>query len=926
MTVELAPMTSPADTLAERIAARTARVAVVGLGYVGLPLAETFAWGGYPVLGFDVDAAKVAMLKHGQSYIGHICPERVAELVGSGRFDATDDPRRFAEADAGVICVPTPLGEAREPDLSYIVRTGETLRPHLRRGQLVVLESTTYPGTTEELLRPILEQGGLKAGRDFFLAYSPEREDPGNRDFATRNIPKVVGGLDDTSLRLAVALYKPVVDGVVPVSSTRVAEACKILENTYRAVNIALVNELKVVFETMGIDVWEVIAAAKTKPFGFQAFYPGPGLGGHCLAGGEVVCVRDVAGTHLLRFEDLFERFAAEARRRADGVEVVEPAGLEALSLDVGTGETRFAPLTHLFRRACPARVLKLRLRGNRHLTVTDGHPMLVHNGAGIEERRADQLVPGDELVLSTGWPADWAGNDAIDLIDVAVRNEARGVRVMPKASRWRDHDPAVRAVLRGSRTAAKDVYRKNTLPLEAYLRLERAGAAPFRREEVWLTTGKGRSWNQAPAVIRADAVFARLIGYYLSEGCITDDGALRTRLSFGSHEGDLIADASSLLRRLGFRHSLHRLRSCATVHLKVSSALFAHLLRDELGCGVRSEDARIPARLFGGPEDVRRGLLAGLLRGDGDVDYQSQQRSYRKRGREYRHRFHAATVGYFTSSPALFQQVTLLLQGLGYVPTFHRSKPHIRVCGQQVESLEPLLIGAKQSNLTGYREGRTRAVAPRSYTRYESCATVEFAGAEPAEADAVYSMEVEGTHTFVSSYGIAVHNCIPIDPFYLTWAARKVGVHTRFIELAGEINTAMPRHVVERVAEALNEDGKPVKGSRVCVLGIAYKKDVDDPRESPAFEVLELLQERGAAISYSDPHVPTLPRMRHHALRLDSQALTPEFLASQDCLVLVTDHSAFDYEHIVRHARLLVDTRNATARCAGARCRIVKA
>src|SRR5690349_9124710 len=171
MTVELAPVTSPADTLAERIEARTARVAVVGLGYVGLPLAETFAWGGYPVLGFDVDAEKVAQLKRGRSYIGHICPERVAELVASGRFDATDDPRRFAEADALVICVPTPLGEAHEPDLSYIVRTGESIRPHLRRGQLVVLESTTYPGTTDDLLRPILEQGGLKAGRDFFVAY-----------------------------------------------------------------------------------------------------------------------------------------------------------------------------------------------------------------------------------------------------------------------------------------------------------------------------------------------------------------------------------------------------------------------------------------------------------------------------------------------------------------------------------------------------------------------------------------------------------------------------------------------------------------------------------------------------------------------------------------------------------------------------------
>jgi UDP-N-acetyl-D-glucosamine dehydrogenase len=286
MTVALAPTeTRPtlADELHTRIKARTARVAVLGLGYVGLPLAETFAWGNYPVLGFDIDPEKIAKLEKGESYIGHIEPERVAELVATGRFKATTDRHRLAEADALVICVPTPLGEAREPDLSFVVNTARTIRDSLRRGQLVVVESSTYPGTTEDVVQPILEETGLIAGTDFFLAYSPEREDPGNRDFATRNIPKVVGGIDKTSRDLAVALYKPVVDGVVPVSSARVAEACKILENTYRAVNIALVNELKIVFDAMKIDVWEVIAAAKTKPFGFQAFYPGPGLGGHCI-------------------------------------------------------------------------------------------------------------------------------------------------------------------------------------------------------------------------------------------------------------------------------------------------------------------------------------------------------------------------------------------------------------------------------------------------------------------------------------------------------------------------------------------------------------------------------------------------------------------------------------------------------------------
>jgi UDP-N-acetyl-D-glucosamine dehydrogenase len=448
LNVTLPQSTSLADRLASRIEARTARVAVLGLGYVGLPLAETFAWGGYPVIGFDIDSNKIAKLRRGESYIGHICPERVAELAGSGRFEATSEPARLHTADALVICVPTPLGEARQPDLSYIVRTGEAIAPHLKPGQIVVLESTTYPGTTEDVLRPILERGGLKAGRDFFLAYSPEREDPGNRDFATRNIPKVVGGLDADSLRLALGLYRPIVDGVIPVSSIRVAEACKILENTYRAVNIALVNELKTVFTAMGIDVWEVIDAAKTKPFGFQAFYPGPGLGGHC----------------------------------------------------------------------------------------------------------------------------------------------------------------------------------------------------------------------------------------------------------------------------------------------------------------------------------------------------------------------------------------------------------------------------------------------------------------------------------------------IPIDPFYLTWVARQHGLNTRFIELAGEVNTAMPHYVVDRLAGALNDEGKAIRNARILILGVAYKRDVDDPRESPAFEIMEMLLARGAHVSYNDPHIPTLPRMRQHHLEMPSTPLTPETLGEQDCVLVITDHSRYDYEFIVQNSRLVVDTRNAIAGVSSPGCRIVKA
>jgi UDP-N-acetyl-D-glucosamine dehydrogenase len=442
------PLSKLCTKLFQTIENYTARVGIIGLGYVGLPLADAIAAAGYTVFGFDIDKEKIDKLKGGESYIGHISRERIVELMRTNRFDATSDPSCFANVDVIIICVPTPLNDYREPDLSYIESTGRMIRAQLRPGQLVVLESTTYPGTTESLLRPILEESGLKAGVDFFLAFAPEREDPGNPQFGTRSIPKVIGGINTNSRDLTVALYEKVMAQVVRVSSTGVAEACKILENTYRAVNIALVNELKILFDAMGIDIWEVIEAAQTKPFGFQAFYPGPGLGGHC----------------------------------------------------------------------------------------------------------------------------------------------------------------------------------------------------------------------------------------------------------------------------------------------------------------------------------------------------------------------------------------------------------------------------------------------------------------------------------------------IPIDPFYLTWVARKYGMATRFIELAGEINTAMPKYVVQRVADALNERSQAIKGSKVAVLGVAYKKNINDPRESPAFTIIKLLQQRGAEVCYNDPHIPTLPEMRHHSIQLDSQPLTREFLQGQDCVLIVTDHAAYDVAWIVENSRLIVDTRNATSGCDPNGCTIRKA
>ena len=439
---------SPYGRLFQALTTRQAQIGIIGLGYVGLPLGRAFSGAGYRVLGFDVDKAKVERLNRGESYIGHV-PASVVQQMRAQRFEATAGFDRLGEADAIIICVPTPLTSAREPDLSYVIKSARAVASQLRPGQLIVLESTTYPTTTRDVVLPLLERTDLKCGADFFLAFSPEREDPGNASFSVSTIPKVVGGLDEASGDLATQLYGAIVERVVRVSSPEVAEGCKILENTYRAINIALVNELKVLYDRMGIDVWEVIEAAKTKPFGFQAFHPGPGLGGHC----------------------------------------------------------------------------------------------------------------------------------------------------------------------------------------------------------------------------------------------------------------------------------------------------------------------------------------------------------------------------------------------------------------------------------------------------------------------------------------------IPIDPFYLTWIARQHGMATRFIELAGEINTSMPAYVVGKVADALNDQAKPLKGSRIAILGMAYKRDVDDPRESPGFELMDLLQRKGAQVSYNDPHIPVLPKMRHYPrLRMTSHDLTPQYLSTQDCVLIATDHRAYDYEWIVRQSRLVVDTRNATRNVTCGREKIVKA
>ncbi|MEO6807886.1 MAG: UDP binding domain-containing protein [Isosphaeraceae bacterium] len=416
------------------------------------------------------------------------------------------------------------------------------------------------------------------------------------------------------------------------------------------------------------------------------------------------------------------------------GLEVIEPVGLETLSIDTKTGTASWKTVSHLFRRRFRGAMLTIRLAGHRVLRTTDRHPMLVVTEDRIEVREARDLKPGDRVPLFNG--------------------------LTPSAEDERE-DPRI----------------------------------------------------------------------------------------------DLLANL------------------CSCVHIR--------------------------------------------------------RYTYQKRGLSYHHEFNSGQVGYFSSSPELLDQVDALLQGMGLQATRKKGKPHLRVAGREsLLRLAPLLSGDKGDRLGRLDAARLRPGAARAAKPWSEGRTLAVVGVETSPADEfVYSLEVPGTNTFATTGGVFVHNCIPIDPFYLTWVARQHGLTTRFIELAGEINTGMPAYVVGRIADALNDLGKPVKGSKITLLGMAYKKDVDDPRESPGFELMDLLLKKGALIQYNDPHIPTLPAMRHYPhLRMDSQELTPDYLRSQDCLLIVTDHTAYDWPWIAEHAQLIVDTRNALNGVNVPRDRIIRA
>jgi len=898
--------------LRKKIVKKEAKLCIIGLGYVGLPLAAAFAKKGYFVYGLDTSASRINKLRRGIRYIVDVDPKEVSLLIKRNHFCPTTEGKILEEADVIIVCVPTPLRKVKIPDVSYIIAAAKTIKKHMRRGQLIILESTSYPATTREVVLPILRSSGLKEKKDFFLCFSPERVNPGDKKFPLTKIPKIIGGISQKSSWLAKDLYSVIIKKVFVVSSPEVAETSKLLENTFRLVNIALANEFAMVCNKLGIKLREVIEAAKTKPFGFMPFYPGPGVGGHCLAGRESVLVRDEKGVCSVRFlNELFEAVKSHGYQKYDfkGIKFLKPKNFKILSFDLQRAKPIFKDIKLLTRRKVNEEVYKITTEGNRKVIVTDKHPMIVKTDSGFAFKWAKELKEKEEIPFALGLPSSKPGLSEIDVIkEIKKSFLSRRVRVKSKYFDWRKYRLQIKKLGIKSEDI-HDYIRGNYLPLKYFIAAEKNNYFKISHDKLFLCSGRGPSYSEFPAVITLDNDFWRFIGYYLSEGCITEDGSLRVRITFNSDEKEYIDDVFRILDKKGIKYSSYKSKRWNSFHIKISSNVLGFIIKDVLSCGINSYTMRIPDILFSQALKCKIELLKGVLRGDGGIDIFIGRRKYLKNGKEYNHQHNTADVNYYSISDILFHQIVYLLQSIFIVPSFKKRDNLLLINGyEQMRKVDNFFLGDKRAKLRKYFDSRIKNIPLKNFSLYNNFFTARIKKIERVKTDYVYSAEVADTNTFVTSYGMIVHNCIPADPMYLSWKAKKLGFKTKMIDLAAYINHFMPTYVIERVKELLKKSSKNIKKAKILILGVTYKKDVKDLRESPSLDIIDMLQNEKIKVDYFDPLIPYLNIKN---IKLKSVNLTKTSIKKYDCLILITDHTKVDYKFIQKNARLIFDTRN---------------
>ena len=896
------------SVLKEKILRKKIKIAVVGLGYVGLPLALEFAKKGFSVLGIDVDCDRIECIKKKQSYISDVSDGELRKVISCGRFSAINDFRAIKESDCIIICVPTPLKRKYNPDISYIKQAVKAISKNIRKVSLVILESTTYPGTTQEVILPLFEEQRLKHNRDFYLCFSPERIDPGNKNYPVNKIPKIIGGVSKEATALAGLVYKNIIEKVVLVSSARVAEAVKLLENTFRLINIGLIDELAMMAHKMKIDIWEVIDAAKTKPFGFMPFYPGPGVGGHCLDKNEILYVKDRDSLKIMQISDFIEY-----------IETNNDNNVEVLSFDPLKKRSIFRKVIAASARPYSGEMIDIITEDGRHLRVTDLHPLFVYNDRRWQLKYAKDLCKGDCLPVCLELPHFNHENNSDIEIDMVEQIKQRGqylidrIRVKPLGFQWKDYAKEIKYILRRDYKnrlpdTCWDYLSDNILPLKYFYALEEL--VKIDHCKVKLATGRGPSYSEMPAKISWDEDFCRLIGYYLSEGCYTKDKSARIRFSFNRSEKEYIQDVVNILHRLRIRTSIYESKVWHTSCIKVSSNLFGFLIYNVLGRGKNCYDMNIPEQIFSLNKEKKKALLSGLFRGDACVEHFFGKWRYHKNEKGYFHNVNTASISFFTSSKKLFQQLIILLHDLNIIPTFHKRKYTLCIFGyKQLAFFKDLFAGKKKEIIERYLKLNKNRPKNKTFEKIGSFATVKVKSITATTGDWVYSLETVKPHSFVTSYGIAVHNCIPKDPLYLYWKAKHFGFRSRFIKLASDIITFMPEYVVGRLQMALKEKGIPLKKAKILVMGVTYKKDIKDLRKSPSLDIINILQKRNVKVAYFDPLIPYL---KLNNINLKSIELTKDKLNKFDCVVIATDHSSVDYGFILKNSRFIFDTRNA--------------